>query len=132
MDDENKVHPDFQLTSQTDLVLRSTDRVLFYLEKARLRYTCSDGFFSASSISAPSARISADSPPDIVDMTDANAESLAILVRYMMFLVGTEPTFHKSDSTLCSERSVKHIASDASSFLTLGLISQTASGAFVR
>jgi hypothetical protein len=83
MDDksESTVHPDFQRTAETDVALRSTDHTLFYLEKDRLKYYCADGFPDASEISA-----SFKKDPvllDVVDMTDANAESLWLLLQYM-------------------------------------------------
>jgi hypothetical protein len=78
-EDGSKVHPDFQPTSETDVALRSTDGLLFYLEKDRLKYYCGDGFPDASDISASFAQKS----PDIVDMTDANAKSLYLLLQHM-------------------------------------------------
>jgi hypothetical protein len=82
---ESDVHPDFQSTPETDLVLRSTDKTHFYIEKNRLKYYCADGFPAASEISASFVQVPVEGAriPDMVDMTDANAESLALLLKCM-------------------------------------------------
>jgi hypothetical protein len=104
MEDANvlktRVHPDFQPTSATDVVLRSTDNTLFYLEKDRLKYYCAGGFHDASEMTESSAPGSAN--PDMVDMTDADAKSLELLLQYT-------PTYPMSILILCSGHSEKHI-----------------------
>jgi hypothetical protein len=78
---QTNIHPDYQPTSETDVILRSTNGTHFYLEKSRLKYCCAGGFPAASEMSESSTPGSAN--PDMVDMTDADAESLAVLLQYM-------------------------------------------------
>jgi hypothetical protein len=78
MEDESQnVHPDFQPTSVTDVILRSTDKTLFYLPKARL--ICANALAEGFSGRAAAYAI------DIVtiDMVYANAKSLALLLKYI-------------------------------------------------